>query len=412
MIKKLLFITSLLILPIVVQAASTSSNLSVVVGPSGSVTTPAAAAAAGFTTLALNSDFSVQQPAGWFGCLGDGPGRTWYQGREGGDYGGQVSCNANLSTGRFTLLQDAAIGKQVLNLKFLPSDIVEPGGARIHYTTIQTVDDITQPEPNCCQHGVVFPSNYYMEATYKIKNTPFVPFNRMSGIWWGFWQGGEGVPPGSRWPTLEVDHPEQHGEDPGEIGDNVLNWKIGGGEAFPPPWGPRADSTDFTQYHTFGVRSQVTGSNSLFICGYIDNQATGCNSYPNLADGQVAERKYMILFVGLQCFASGGVVTAECINKTVVPWQCGSEICVWSTTDIIRRTDHDYFFHLSGVTGGGNNPNGSWPAAGIDARNWRLVGSSWAGGYSNGTVNVTQGVDLMIQNVRVWSCSSWQSTNC
>lgn len=412
MIRKLLLAAALL-MPVASQAADTSADLSIQVTPSAGVTTPSPAVAAGFTTLALNSDFSQTQPAGWFGCLGAGPGRTWYQGREGGDYGGQVPCNSNLSTGRITLIQDATIGKQVLNLKFLPSDVVESNGSgpsRIHYTTIQTVDDITQPPPNCCQHGVTFPSNYYMESTYKIKNTPDVPFIRMSGIWWGFWQGGEGTPPGSRWPTLEVDHPEQHGEDPGELGFNVINWMVGGGQAFPPPWGPRGDTQDFTQYHTFGVRSQTSGNN-ITLCGYLDNAALGCNTY-GLAAGQSVERKYMILFAGLQCFAAGGVVTAQCINKPVTLYQCGSEVCVQSSTDIIRRTDHNYFLHLRGVTGGSNNVNGSWPGAGIDARHWRLVGSSWAGPYSSGSLNETQGVDLSIQNVRVWSCGSWQTTNC
>lgn len=415
MIRKLLLITSLLMLPVAAHAGSASSNLSIVVGPSGSVTTPAAAVAAGFTTLALNSDFSAMpSPASWFGCVGAGPGLTWYQGQEGGDFGSQTPCNVNLTSGRITLMQDSLINKQVLNLKFLPSDVVNPGSSRVHYTTIQTVNDLTQGPPNCCMHGVVFPSNYYMEATYRVENTPNIPFNRMTGLWWAFWQGGEGTPPGSR-DTLEVDHPEQHGEDPGEIGDNVLNWKPGSnsGGAFPPPYGPRADSTDFTQYQTWGVRSVTSGDN-ITICGYLNNNATGCNSY--LIDpGQTSERKFPILFVGLQCFyfGSGGVVTDLCINKPVTLYQCGTEICVQSATDILRRIDHDYYFYLANVTGGTNNPNGSWPAhSSGDLKNWRLVGSQWAGPYSSGMINPTQGVDMKIQNVRVWSCSSWQSTNC
>lgn len=404
MIKTLLAV-GLLLFPLAGYGAT--ADLTIQVVPSLSVAPPAAAAAAGFTTLALNSDYTQPLPAGWFGCLGDGPGRTWYAGREGGDFGGQVPCNAGLTSGRFTLAQDA--GKQVLDLKFLPGDVVNPGSARVHYTTMQTVDDITQGPPNCCMHGVTFPSNYYMEATYRVENTPHVPFNRMSGLWWAFWQGGEGIPPGSRFPTLEVDHPEQHGEDPGEIGDNVINWKIGGGSAFPPPWGPRADSTDFSQYHTFGVRSVVSGDN-LNICGYIDNQATGCNDYNY--PGQTAERKYMILFVGMQCFYFGSV-TDQCLNVPVTLYQCGSEICVQSATDILRRTDHDYYFYLTGVSGGGNNPNTSWPGSFIDSKHWRLAGSSWAGPYSGGTLNPTSGVDMLVKDVRVWvGCSAWQTTNC
>jgi hypothetical protein len=134
----------------------------VMISPALGQTAPPAAVAAGFTTLALNSDFSVPQSSGWFGCLGSGPGHTWYQGNEGGDSGAPVPCSTSSGLSRFNLLIDPATGKQVFDLTFLPSDIATGR----HYTTIQTVDDSTLPPV----HGVVFPSSYYMEATYRDKN--------------------------------------------------------------------------------------------------------------------------------------------------------------------------------------------------------------------------------------------------
>src|SRR5262249_52745468 len=80
MIRRLFFMAGLL-LPCLAYGSEPSTDLSVNVTP----TPPAAAAAAGFTTLALDAEFSQPQPNGWFACKGGPAGALWYQGVEGGD---------------------------------------------------------------------------------------------------------------------------------------------------------------------------------------------------------------------------------------------------------------------------------------------------------------------------------------
>jgi hypothetical protein len=394
-----------LIWPCIAYGADPSADISVTVVPIGSVPTPAPAAAAGFTTLALNSDFSQPQPAGWFGCLGSGPGHIWYQANEGGDSGTPVPCSTTGGTSRFNLVTDPAIGKQVFNLTFLPSDI----SANRHYTTIQTVDDSTLPP----LHGVAFPSNYYMEATYRIKNTPDVPRMKMGGVWWAFWQGGEGTPPGSRWPTLEVDHPEQHSEWPELLGWAAINWKTGSGGGYFPE-SDVDNGLDSTAYHTFGVRSTTDGSN-LALCSYVDGVQRGCNTF-SLDSGQYSERKFPILFAGYQCYYFPSK-SSNCINIPISRiYNCnGGNFCVRAASNVTEQNFWPIQMNISGVTGA-SNINGSWSATPISwsngATDWILTGSTFNGTPTGGMINPATQLDLLIQNVRVWSCQDWATQNC
>src|SRR5215468_9711446 len=81
MIARLFFMVALL-LPFLAYG-DPSVDLSTNVIPATSA--PAPAAAAGFTTLALDPEFSQPQPNGWFACKGGPTGAKWYQGVEGGD---------------------------------------------------------------------------------------------------------------------------------------------------------------------------------------------------------------------------------------------------------------------------------------------------------------------------------------
>jgi hypothetical protein len=379
----------------------------VMISPALGQTAPPAAVAAGFTTLALNSDFSVPQSSGWFGCLGSGPGHTWYQGNEGGDSGAPVPCSTSSGLSRFNLVIDPATGKQVFDLTFLPSDIATGR----HYTTIQTVDDSTLPPV----HGVVFPSSYYMEATYRIKTTPAVAKAKIGGLWWAFWQGGEGTPPGTRWPTLEVDHPEQHGEWPELLDWAAVNWSTGGGGYF--PYSDVDSGLDATVYHTFGVRSTTDG-NSIALCSYVDGGKRGCNSF-SLASGQYSERKFPILFVGYQCYYFPSV-SSNCINIPISRiYKCkgrqAPQFCVQAASKVTEQNYWPVQMNISGVTGA-SNINGSWSATPVTwskgATDWVLTGSTFNGTPTGGTINATTQVDLLISSVRVWSCASWATDPC
>jgi len=387
---------------------------------------PAAAATAGFNTLALNSDFSQPQPTGWFGCIGSGPGHIWYAGIEGGDTLA-APCSTTGGTTRYNLVTDALTGTQALDLSFKSTDLMD--GAR-RYTTIQTVDDQGSPPNACCVLGELFPYGFYMEATYRVATTPAVPLNAIGGTWWGFWQGGQGLAPYTNpHVTIEIDHPEQHGELFGTCCGNygpdsdwaVLNWSgAGGGGYFPSD--AYLNGYDTTAYHTYGVKVTTDGSSGLVVCSYVDNNQKGCNTFTSSNAAQYAERKYPILFAGLACYAPGSGLTSTCINRPISSiYQCnGNNVCIHFSSTFPANANP--IINISGVTGA-SGINGSWQtqswSSGTD---WLLL---WAandpsessrpifnGTPTGGTANALSQIDLLVQSVRVWTCASWQSGPC
>lgn len=315
------------------------------------------------------------------------------------------------SASRFNLVTDPVIGTQVFDLTFLPSDIA----AGRHYTTIQTVDDSTSPPNPCCVMGELFPSNYYMEATYRIQNTPAVANQHIGGLWWAFWQGGQGLSPfTSPHATVEVDHPEQHGEWPELLDWAMLNWYTGSGGGYFPPSDIYA-GLDATAYHTYGVRSTADGSGSIALCSYVDGVQRSCNTF-SLASGQSAERKYPILFVGYQCYYFPSV-SSNCINIPISSiYSCnGGNFCVHAASTVTEQNFWPVQMNISGVTGA-SNINGSWPATAVSwlngATDWILTGSTFNGAPTGGTINATSQVNLLIQSVRVWSCANWAGDPC
>ena len=399
-----LFFGAILLLPCLAYGADPDPALSAKASFIPAV--PPAAAAAGFRTLALNTDFSQPQPPGWFGCLGSGPGHTWYQGIQAGDFGTPVPCSTSGGTSRFNLVTDPSINEQVLDLTFLPGDI----DFNRHYTTIQTVDDSTLPPV----HGIVFPSSYYMEATYRVQSVPAVPREEIGGTWWGFWQAGEGVnPPGGRWNTLEIDHPEQHGEWPQLLGWAVLNWytRSDGGYF---PYSDVDDALDSTAYHTFGVRSTTDGT-SMALCSYVDGMQRDCSSF-SLNSALYAERKFPILSVGLQCYFFPSK-SSECINIPISSiYNCSAgNFCVHTASKVTEQNHWPIWMNISGVTNA-SNINGSWRATPIfwskGATDWVLTGSKFNGAPTGGMINHMTEIHLLIQNVRVWSCDIWDTRTC
>jgi hypothetical protein len=366
---------------------------------------PAAAAAAGFTTLALNSDFSQPQPLGWFGCLGSGPRHTWYQGREGGDYGTPAPCSISGGSTRYKLVPDPTIGKLVFDLSFFATDISAPNRL---FTTIQTVDDSVLPPVL----GVMFPSNYYAEATYRITSTPPVPKAHIGGLWWAFWQGGEGVnPPGSRWNTVEVDHPEQHGEWPELLGWSVLNWAAGGtGGYF--PYSDVDSGFDATTYHTYGVRSTTDGSHGIALCSYVDGVQSGCSTF-TLYTEQYAERKFLILSAGFKCYYFPSI-SANCLNIPISSiYKCNNNnFCVHATSPVTEQNFWQVQMNISGVTGA-LNINGSWSATPMSwfngATDWILTGSTFNGTPTGGTIihNPSRPFDRQRSCVELFELGYW-----
>jgi hypothetical protein len=417
--------STILLLTGVAFAANPSADLSVNVTP----TPPAAAAAAGFTTLALDSEFSQPQPTGWLGCRGSASGAKWYAGIEGGDTV-TVPCSTTGGSTRFNLVIDQTTGKQVLDLTFLESDLAS--GA--HYTTIQSVDDSASP---CCTMGELFPYGFYMETKYRIVNTPSVPLGGTGGVWWAFWQGGQGLSPftNPHGTNVEIDHPEQHGElfasSPSQAGPMfdwaVINWNDGSGSKFIPPSGfDYQNNFDVTAYHTYGVRVTTDGSSGLATCSYIDSTLRNCVTSVFNNAAQYAERKYMILFAGIACYDPGfGSLTAGCVNVPINSiYQCnGTFVCIHFSSALPENFNP--VLNVSGVTGA-TGINGSWQTQAWSgwsngATDWILLWptgdvrhtpSNFNGTPTGGTINPVSQVDLFIDSVRVWGCANWATQTC
>ncbi len=194
----------------------------------------------------------------------------------------------------------------------------------------------------------------------------------------------------------------------------VLNWYRGlasGGGYFPEEVVTGLDST---AYHTYGVR-MVTTATQIQACSYIDNAQRGCNTFP-IDPGQSTERKFPILFVGIHCYYFPSL-SANCVNKNIAStYSCdGGKFCVHFATKVEEQNFWPVQMNISGVTGA-SNINGSWQASPISwsngATDWILNGTSFNGSPTGGTANAMSQVDMLIQSVRVWSCASWQTTNC
>jgi hypothetical protein len=249
-----------------------------------------------------------------------------------------------------------------------------------------------------------------MEATYRIKNTPAVANQHIGGTWWAFWQGGEGCcPTGTRGNTVEVDHPEIHGEWPELLDWGILDWYTNGvGNIGFPANGDFYSGLDNTAYHTFGVRSITDGSTGISYCSYVDGIQRACNS-TTLNSAQYAEKKFPILFVGLQCYYFPSV-SNNCINVPISSiYNCNGKFCVHASSAVTEQNFWPVWMNITGVTGA-SNINGSWQATSINwnngATDWVLTGSSFNGAPTGGMINAVTAVDLLIQNVHVWTAGS------
>jgi hypothetical protein len=447
MIKRLFFIV-VMVLPCLAHGADPSADLSVNVTP----TPPAGAAAAGFTTLALDSEFSQPQPNGWFACSGGAAGAQWYQGVTGGDTEpAPCSVTNGQPGGNFNLVTDPLTGKQVLDLTMHLSDVLL---GSLQYASIQTADDAEMRHGTpCCVLGELFPYGYYMEARYRVLTAPDADHGATAGVWTAFWQYGQGLSPYTSHNGVEIDHPEQHGElmwnyapsaptiGP-ELDWGVINWAHLGdgapcfGSARAPGksrCGQVVQAEDPRQYHTFGVRVTTDGSNGAQYCSYFDGTQSLCATGVFTIDtAQYAELKYPILFAGIECYDT---VNSEgdlaCLNISITSWySCVSPapvgaVCLSAGGAAFDNGSGSWASSISGVTGC-SGCNGSWflmpfsnGTGGTDyyiqsgTNDPTYTRPSWPGGSpTGGTINALSQVDMYIDHVRVWTCSNWASGPC
>ena len=335
-IRKFLFVTSTLLLPYLAYAADPSAPLSVQVVPAGSSPmAPTGAQAAGFTTLALNSDFTQQLPSNWLGgCAVAGSGAPTNLNDNSTGHSWWMNLWWMYGYQPCTVAQriDPAFGGLVLDMPWVVDSANFNQGRGVAVETASwTYDPNATPVVG---QAVTFPLNAYFEIV--ARQTPILPASFFAFNTWT-----PDAIANQNLAGVEIDIIEL---DTGNLGDSEAgahNFNT----ALPHPgqflWvgkGSPGLPTDFdpNQYHKFGMLTTSDGT-TLELCSYIDNVFQKCIS---MSGGLTAQEENQRQFLILQSF-------------------CDS---------------------------------------------WNYNNSC------NGNDGITQ--HLYVKSVRVWSCATWQSTQC
>jgi len=303
-------------------------------GPVGPIP-PAQAVAAGFTTLALNSDFTQTQPANWLGgCAnpGDGTAVNPQYHDDGGPHTWWLNLWWSPTYEQCYVSQtaDPVYGGTVLDVPWQVDNNFASIGMTIETASWDYAPGVGQSND--------YPNNAYYEITYR-QSPATAGVYAVLNTW-----GPQGIQP-TAWPTsgyaqtIEWDVMEP---DAGQLylsDAAVHNW--GNGDASQLMWvgfGPPGLPSGFdpTQYHTFGMRVTSDGV-GMEGCSYIDNVFVTCTALP------------------------GGLTPYEVTN---------------GRNFLVLQDACDYW----------NQPSGQ----------------------------CTEGLneDLFVKSVRVWSCATWQTTQC
>jgi hypothetical protein len=345
MIKKLFF-TATLLVPCLAYGIDPSANLSVQVVPPGSTpSVPAGAAAAGFTTQALNSDFTEPLPSNWLGgCpngangqpvtgyFNDDTGHTWWLNL----WWSQSYQNCNTKQ-----ITDPVYGRLVVDMPWTVDNAHTAQG-----TVIQSASwDYNRDGKAVCSNGNCrggqgtandFPPNAYFEIVARM--TPALP-----GAYFVM----------NTWPSLamsdsnrggiELDVIETDGNVLSSYSSVVHNWGAGGkanciwDTAFCHN-SPLPANFDLTQFHTYAGRITSNGQTSSdgstqSLCGYLDNVFVRCIPQPGgVTTDNAQERLFLIVQNACNWWNYNGVCTQGQVQhlyiKSIRVWSCAD----WKTT--------------------------------------------------------------------------------
>jgi hypothetical protein len=291
MIKKLFF-TAALLVPGLAYGADPSANLPIQIVPAGPAV-PAPAVAAGFTTAAINYDFSAPFYAtrsNWLDCAGASSPQLWLAW---GGFGGNIAgpCSAILQE------TDPASGLPALHMYwqdgFYNSSKLAQG---VH---LQTCDS-AQP---CVGNHI--PANAYFEVTARFDSP--TPNGTMD--LWSYTTNGTSI----EWDGIEV---WASNTDAGSaLHNNENNYNTGIWNATAPPGIP--GGIDYTQYHKWAWRVTSNGTSDAFWCSYVDDQPNGCQSWSPTAKELTGLEQILQLSVSMSC------------RGTTPPCNNGRQINVW-----------------------------------------------------------------------------------
>jgi hypothetical protein len=325
MIKKLFFVAALL-MPSLACGGDPTANLPVQIIPAGSdPAVPAPAAAAGFTTLALDADFTspaYSNPATWLAECGASPGAQntiWhliFNEQEHAAVAGAPCDRAIITTDG---------GSQVLDVQWRPSDF-----SCCSYTLIsldwpagEWGEGPSGPGgaaggPN----GTGLPQQGYVELTFRIPAAGFGGFTRDSlpFDWWQDQCNGCAIPASH---APEVDFFEIHSSSFDGTSAQLLQGN--------PGFQTNAYNLSVTQYHTLGVLMTNNGVDTTSTCSYLDGSSTPVNNtcvqFSRAPTGLGEFYKNIAMWVGADdCFGHPGCETqnADVLIKRIRIFECAN----------------------------------------------------------------------------------------
>jgi hypothetical protein len=328
MIRKLLYLTVLL-LPGIAHSADPSADLSVNVVPPGSTPpAPAGAAAAGFTTLALNSDFTQKMPAGWLGgCATPGNGQPVSPQYH--DDGGphiwwmNIWWSATYQNCNTVQLQDPDLGGLTLDMPWTVAASAYSVG-----TVIQSGSwDYDPKVPQGQVHD--FPNNAYYEIVLRL--TPVIPASWGGMFSWPSKAMADGTQGGLEYDTIELDSGNLAGSDSAWHNWHAGDVHVNGGWVWGPGTGNNGLPTNFDprQYHKFGLRT--TSGRTAWACRFLDDVFRKCVQVTNFDSTWNTTQRY---FLGVQNACDGWNYNGTCNgNDGITQHVYVKSVRVWSCTD-------------------------------------------------------------------------------
>jgi hypothetical protein len=246
----------------------TSNGIACAAGPTyaGSIPAPAAQSGVGFTTCALNADFSnslYSNTSTWINECGATTPWRFYLGYR---YSTGAPCS------RADIENDGSVGKNVLHIQFQPGDSSTGNG----------IFSFTWPGAWLTTTGSPYlPNEMFLQTTFRISSATLTSSWKPPGPF-DFWlqsnrapcTSGTGTCPPSWFENdfMETDNVGQGGVFP--WGGGLIDWSNGNAI-----YGPVVTGTiDPTQYHTLGVLLTSDESSAIAKCVWIDGSPQGCNS--------------------------------------------------------------------------------------------------------------------------------------
>jgi len=289
-----------LLMPGLAHGANPTADLSVQIVPAGSApAVPAAAQAAGFTTLALNADFSQPEYAGssWFDCGGsENTDKVWHQ-------------DDQLYNDGFPPCSDIV---QVNDGGNIVLDLIYRAGQTPHWQALTT-------KSYDGNHSISYPFTGYWEIEY----SQAAGINNNFTDWWSSCTGLPSCPAGNL--TLELDYSEQSNG----FGDSGYhNWAVPGGcgghDCVVKP-----NNLNTTQYHKWAGLVTTDGT-TVWFCSLYDGSYNFCTTVQHTSDqiNGVTGRNFAIISNGKGDVGQPMLQDSHMYIKSVRIWECAN----WQTS--------------------------------------------------------------------------------